>query len=108
MKRFRFTPDERGAVLPLTAMMIAVAVWCMALAIDLGHLYLVKCELQRGADAGAMAAALGLFAVPPGAQNPTSRGAGLRPGLQHLPVRGGGQPGGRRRLAGSEQRRHLR
>jgi len=72
MKRFRFTPDERGAVLPLTAMMIAVAVWCMALAVDLGHLYLVKCELQRGADAGAMAAALGLFAVPPGAQNPTS------------------------------------
>jgi uncharacterized membrane protein len=70
MKRLRVTPDERGAVLPLTALMIVVIIWCLALAIDLGRAYLVKCELQRAADAGAMAAALGLFAVPPGSQNP--------------------------------------
>ena len=70
MKRLWFRPDERGAVLPLTALMVVVIIWCVALAIDLGRIYLVKCELQRAADAGAMAAALGLFAVPPGAQNP--------------------------------------
>jgi hypothetical protein len=70
MKRLRFTPDDRGAVLPLTALMIVVIIWCVALAIDLGRIYLVKCELQRAADAGAMAAALGLFATPPGTQNP--------------------------------------
>jgi hypothetical protein len=61
---------ERGAVLPLTALLILVMVWCMALAVDLGHLYLVKCELQRAADAGAMAGALGLFAIPAGSKNP--------------------------------------
>jgi len=70
MKRLRVTPDERGTVLPLTALMIVVIIWCLALAIDLGRVYLVKCELQRAADAGAMAAALGLFAVPSGSQNP--------------------------------------
>ncbi len=70
MKRLRVTLDERGAVLPLTALMIVVIICCLALAIDLGRVYLVKCELQRAADAGAMAAALGLFAVPPGSQNP--------------------------------------
>jgi hypothetical protein len=70
MKRLRLMLDDRGAVLPLTALMIVVIIWCVALAIDLGRIYLVKCELQRAADAGAMAAALGLFAIPPGAQNP--------------------------------------
>jgi hypothetical protein len=70
MKRFRTRMNERGAVLPLTAIMIAVAIWCLALAIDLGHLYLVKCELRRAADAGAMAAAVGLFPGPPGSPNP--------------------------------------
>ena len=72
MKKLRFMPDERGAVLPLTALMILVIIGCLALAIDLGRVYLVKCELQRAADAGAMAAALGLFAVPPGSQNPVA------------------------------------
>ena len=70
MNKKRGWRQEQGAVLPLTAVMIVVAIGCMALAIDLGHVYLVKCELQRAADAGAMAAVKGLFPVPPGSRNP--------------------------------------
>jgi hypothetical protein len=68
MKRFRLRGEERGAVLALTALLLIVAALCMALAIDLGHLYVVKCELQRAADAGAMAAALSLYDL----KNPTA------------------------------------
>ncbi len=42
----------------------------MAVAIDLGHLYLVKSELQNAADAGANAAAMGLMGINPGAMSP--------------------------------------
>lgn len=72
MRKFRVGPNQEGAVLALTALMIVAAIWCMALVIDLGHIFLVKCELQRAADAGAMAAAVGLFPLPPGAKNPIS------------------------------------
>ncbi|MBW1990855.1 MAG: hypothetical protein JRI59_01750 [Deltaproteobacteria bacterium] len=56
---------ERGAVLPITAIFILAAIGMLALGIDLGRLFLVKCELQRIADASALAGALRLV-VPPG------------------------------------------
>ncbi len=61
MKRYRLRDGERGSILALAAFLLGVVALCMALAFDLGHLYVVKCELQRAADAGAMAAALTLF-----------------------------------------------
>jgi len=61
----RFLGRDGGAVLPLTAVFLVVALGVMALAIDLGRVFLVKSELQRAADAAALAGALGLV-TPPG------------------------------------------
>jgi hypothetical protein len=46
--------DESGAVAVLAAIMLSLLLGCVALAVDLGHLYVVKQELQNAADAGAM------------------------------------------------------
>jgi hypothetical protein len=70
MRGFGGRRREEGAVLALTALMLVVLTLCMVLAIDLGHLYLVKCELQRAEDAGALAGAGGLFPPAPGVSNP--------------------------------------
>lgn len=72
MKRWRLEREARGAVLPLTAALIIIAGGLMALAIDLGHIFLVKSELQRAADAGAMGGALGLMGVPAGTRSPVA------------------------------------
>jgi Flp pilus assembly protein TadG len=55
-----FQRHERGAVLPITALFIVVAIGMLALGIDVGNMYLVRCELQRIADASALAGALRL------------------------------------------------
>jgi Flp pilus assembly protein TadG len=49
--------DESGAVVVLTAIIIVVLLGFAALAIDIGHLMVVKNELQNAADAGALAGA---------------------------------------------------
>ena len=51
---------EDGAVLPVTAVYLIVGIGVLALALDLGHIFLVKNELQRVADAAALAGALRL------------------------------------------------
>ena len=48
---------EDGAVLPVTAVYLIVGIGVLALALDLGHIFLVKNELQRVADAAALAGA---------------------------------------------------
>lgn len=68
----KFLRETEGTVAVTTAICLIVAVGSMAVAIDLGHLYLVKTELQRAADAGAMAGARGLLAIPPGAAGPVA------------------------------------
>jgi Flp pilus assembly protein TadG len=62
----RFSRDERGAVAAVSAMYLVVAIGVLALAIDLGHMYLVKAELQRAADAAALAGALRLMSPTTG------------------------------------------
>ena len=57
----RLLKQERGAVLVLVALLLLVFVGITALAIDLGHLYVVRNELQNAADAGALAGALNLY-----------------------------------------------
>lgn len=66
----RLIRGTEGATAVMTAISILTAVGSMALAIDLGHLYVVKSELQRAADAGALAAAQGLLNLPPGTSGP--------------------------------------
>jgi Flp pilus assembly protein TadG len=52
---------DSGAVAPLAALLMTVFLGFMAFAIDIGHLTLVKSEMQRTADATALAGARGLF-----------------------------------------------
>jgi Flp pilus assembly protein TadG len=57
----KFCRQERGAVAPISAVYLVVALALLALAIDLGHIFLVKSELQRVADSAALAGALRLM-----------------------------------------------
>lgn len=72
MKLSRFLRDTEGATATVTAIFLVVAMGAMSVAIDLGHLFLVKCELQNAADAGAMAGAIGLLSIPPGTRSPVA------------------------------------
>lgn len=58
---------EEAAVLPFTAVFLLAAIGILALALDLGHIFLLKCELQRVADAAALAGALRLLTPVSGA-----------------------------------------
>ncbi len=57
--------NNRGVVLVLVAILLFVLVGMAALAIDLGHLYMVRNELQNAADAGALAGAADLYMIDP-------------------------------------------
>jgi Flp pilus assembly protein TadG len=52
---------ERGAVLVIVVLLLIVLIGVAAYAIDVGHLMVVRNELQNGADAGALAGALALY-----------------------------------------------
>src|SRR3954469_19119618 len=56
MKR-RTTSRRRGNVLVLTAFLMTAMIALLAFAIDLGYAYTARTELQRSADAAAIAAA---------------------------------------------------
>jgi Flp pilus assembly protein TadG len=53
--------DERGVAAILVALVILVLLGFAALAIDIGHLFAVRNELQNAADAGALAGARFLY-----------------------------------------------
>ncbi|HXV21364.1 MAG TPA: TadG family pilus assembly protein [Desulfuromonadales bacterium] len=53
--------DEGGAVVVLFALLLIVFLSAAALAVDIGHLVVVKNELQNAADAGALAGAGQLY-----------------------------------------------
>ena len=62
MKKFKFfTNNERGATVVFVAVTLLMLLMFAALAIDVGHLYAVRNELQDAADAGALAGAGVLF-----------------------------------------------
>jgi hypothetical protein len=53
----RILHRRRGNILAMTALLMTVLIAFLAFAIDLGYLYAVRVELQRSADAAAIAAA---------------------------------------------------
>jgi Flp pilus assembly protein TadG len=65
---------RRGNVLVMTAFLMTVLMAFLAFAVDLGYLFSVRTELQRTADAAAIAAAWELIDKdgPAGSENPTT------------------------------------
>ena len=63
MKKLRLSrlKDHQGVIAIVVAIVLVLLVGLAALAIDIGHLCLVRNELQNGADAGALAGALSLY-----------------------------------------------
>lgn len=59
--RKKLSRREEGVALPITAVYLAVAIGVLVLALDLGHIFLLKSELQRVADSAALAGALRLM-----------------------------------------------
>lgn len=53
--------DDQGAIIGLVVFMMIVLMGFVALAVDVGHLYMVRNELQNAADAGALAGASFLY-----------------------------------------------
>lgn len=61
--RFRPGRQRRGTVLAFTVMTIVVFMGIVAFAVDLGYLQAVRTQLQRTADASALAGVMGLYRV---------------------------------------------
>jgi hypothetical protein len=57
--------DQSGATAVLVGLLLVVLVSFTALAIDIGHLLMVRNELQNAADAGALAGAKNLYRTDP-------------------------------------------
>jgi Flp pilus assembly protein TadG len=67
MKRSKSeTKRERGSVLAMSALGMLAFLLATGMAVDLGHFYLVKSELQNAADAAALAGASALNSGPAG------------------------------------------
>src|ERR1700756_4901499 len=76
---------QRGAVAIVVGLVIVILVGFVGLALDGGHLYLAKTELQNGADACALAASYDLTGAPliPAAAFPRAEAAGRMVGKQN-------------------------
>ena len=61
--RTSFRKDNRGAVAAITIIMMVVFFALLAIVTDLGHLMLVRNQLQNAADAGALAGAGALYST---------------------------------------------
>jgi Flp pilus assembly protein TadG len=59
--RFGGLTNQSGSVAMITAICIFVLLGCIALAMDIGHMVMVRSQLQKAADAGALAGARGLW-----------------------------------------------
>ncbi len=66
MKKQPMIADESGGVVILVALMLVVLLGMTALAIDIGHLMVVRNELRNAADAGALAGASRLYTATTG------------------------------------------
>ena len=50
----RIVREERGAILPMMAIMLIVLIGAAAMAVDLGWMFWQSIEIQHGADAAAL------------------------------------------------------
>ena len=75
-KKLTLALDESGAVAVVVAIIFAVLCGFVALAVDIGHMVRVKAELQRTADAGALAGVTGFVPYTgTGLKRQTGRGS---------------------------------
>lgn len=86
----KYWKNKKGAVLPLIALLMLFFIGIIALSVDVYHLYVVRNELQNGADAGALAGARELYLGGGTAVNPNSNTIAANTALQNasekLPV----------------------
>jgi hypothetical protein len=72
-KKWALVFDESGAIAVISALIFSAVAGVVGLALEFGHYYKVQAELQRTADAGALAGATGLTPYtgnyPPGTPN---------------------------------------
>ena len=64
MRSLRFYSDQSGAMGVIFALCLTVMVAMAAVVIDLGHAYVVKREVQKASEAGALAGARALALDP--------------------------------------------
>lgn len=80
--------SERGAVAVIVGILIVVLFGFIALAVDIGHIYAVKNELQNAADSGALAGAAELYNFDPVAKtlsiNPGANDEAYTAAIAHL------------------------
>ena len=79
--------NERGAVLPMMALMLVVLMGSAAMAVDLGWLFWQSIEIQHGADAAALA---GVIYEPDQRADAHTQGtaAAVQNGFVHDPLNG--------------------
>lgn len=83
IKKLRnFFRSDSGSVIALTAILLGVFMVVTALAVDIGHLIVVKSELQRLADAAALAGVRGLLPDDLANVNPVTNYINTAQGLQ--------------------------
>jgi Flp pilus assembly protein TadG len=74
LKKSQILRDQRGATAIVVAISLVLLISCAALAIDMGHLYVARNQLQNAADAGALAGARFLYTAECGASNINTNG----------------------------------
>ncbi|NLV29774.1 MAG: pilus assembly protein TadE [Acidobacteria bacterium] len=89
-RQFRTPEPDRnqcGAVIVMVALLLVVFVGFAAMAIDIGHLLVVRNELQNAADAAALAGASHLYPqIPPASPSPPDWAAGETAASTNAPV----------------------
>ncbi|MDA2916795.1 pilus assembly protein TadG-related protein, partial [Nitrospinae bacterium AH_259_B05_G02_I21] len=76
--------DERGVIAVIAVLLLTAMVGMAALVVDLGWLYVVRSELQNGADAGAMAGVVELALNGPTDAEAMAVAYAIRPANFHL------------------------
>ena len=79
--------NERGATVVIVSILMAMFIGFAALSVDVGHLYVVRNELQNGADAGALAGARFLYTGEGTAVNPGANTIAYNAAVQNMSER---------------------
>ena len=82
MRRGSKNRRERGSVLAMSALGMLAFLLATGMAVDIGHFYLVKSELQNAADAAALAGASALNSGKTGIEEATRRATAAMNGYE--------------------------